>query len=110
MLDRPETRDTLSVPADIRRDLTGTGLQGGRVRGVKKDLMQEVVRLAGDRERWRGFIHSGARFRPQAAGGLQRNGGRRRRQNVRAVQAAQLRVQMTPALRAALAWAARAQT
>ena len=70
MLDRPETRDTLSVPADIRRDLTGTGRQGGIARGPEKDLMQEVVELAGgERARWRKFIHSGARFRPQTAGG-----------------------------------------
>ena len=39
--------------------------------------MQEVVRLAGDRARWRAFIHSGARFRREKKGGGGR--GRRRR-------------------------------
>ena len=100
------------VPTEFRRKLTGTGGRAGvrSVRGPKPDLMQEVVKLAGeDRERWREFIHSGARFRPMAADGRQRTGGRQRRQNVRAVQA-QLRVEMTPALRAALDWAARAWT
>ena len=58
------------VPAEFRRVLTGTGVQGGVVRGPKPDLMQDVVELAGgERARWRKFIHSGARFRPQAAGG-----------------------------------------
>ena len=58
-----------AVPADVRRDLTGTGIRNGRVRGEKKDLMQEVVRLAGDRTRWRAFIHSGAKFRREKKGG-----------------------------------------
>ena len=58
-----------AVPADVRRDLTGTGIRNGRVRGEKKDLMQEVVRLAGDRARWRAFIHSGAKFRREKKGG-----------------------------------------
>ena len=59
------------MPADTRRVLTGTGRTGLRgARGKPPDLMERLVQLAkygvrnndDPRERWREFIHSGARF------------------------------------------------